>query len=147
MTRFCKAIQGVPSARGLGRADLNFECSTVCPILPGLMGIWQKRLGKMVEHPNQSQPNPGLRAHGDTLSARKMSVSADLLSNQPNLLHLVVWGHPYMTSAKFSGFLTPPPPSVTYRNQLILLLLSAFWGPPLPHPDVIYGSPLTKRTD
>ena len=25
--------------------DLDFECSTVCPILPGLMVIWQKGLG------------------------------------------------------------------------------------------------------
>ena len=50
------SIQGVPSARRLGWVDINFECSTVCLILPGLVGIWQKHLGKMVEHPNQSQP-------------------------------------------------------------------------------------------
>ena len=25
--------------------EMDFECSTVCPILPGLMGIWQKGLG------------------------------------------------------------------------------------------------------
>ena len=30
----------------VGCVNLNFECSTVCPILPGLMGIWQKRLGR-----------------------------------------------------------------------------------------------------
>ena len=47
-------VQGVLSARGLGWVDLNFEGSSVCPILPWLMGIWQKRLGKMVEHTNQS---------------------------------------------------------------------------------------------
>ena len=35
---------GVPSARGLGCDDLNFEWSIVCAILPGLMGIWQKRM-------------------------------------------------------------------------------------------------------
>ena len=29
----------------LGWVDLDFECSAVCPILPGLMGIWQKWLG------------------------------------------------------------------------------------------------------
>ena len=29
----------------LGWVDLDFECSTVCPILPGLKGIWQKWLG------------------------------------------------------------------------------------------------------
>ena len=33
-----------PSARGLGFVDLDFECSTVRPILLGLMGIWQKGL-------------------------------------------------------------------------------------------------------
>ena len=38
-------VQGVPSARGLGWVDLSFVCSTVCLILPGLMGIWQKGLG------------------------------------------------------------------------------------------------------
>ena len=29
----------------LGWVDLNFDYSTVCLILPGLMGVWQKRLG------------------------------------------------------------------------------------------------------
>ena len=42
-------LQGVPCARRLGFVDLDFECSTVCPTLLGLMGIWQKWLGKMVE--------------------------------------------------------------------------------------------------
>ena len=37
--------QGVPCPRKLGFVDLNFECSTVCPTLLGLLGIWQKRLG------------------------------------------------------------------------------------------------------
>ena len=40
-----------------GWVDLDFECSTVCQILPGKMGIRQKRLGKMVEHPNLCQTN------------------------------------------------------------------------------------------
>ena len=48
----------------LGWLDLDFECSTVCPILPGLMGIWQKGLGKTVEHRNPSQPSPGPRPDG-----------------------------------------------------------------------------------
>ena len=39
----------------LGLVEVDFECSNVCPILPGIMGIWQ--LDKMVEHPNQIQPN------------------------------------------------------------------------------------------
>ena len=41
---------------------MNFEFTTAYPILPGLMGIWQKQLGKVVEQQNQSQPNPGPRA-------------------------------------------------------------------------------------
>ena len=40
-----------------------------------------------------------------------------------------------MTSEKFPDFFTPP---VTVTKQLILFLLSAFWGPTA---DVIYGSP------
>ena len=43
---YLRSLQGVPSARALGWIDLDFECSTVCPILTWLMGIWQKRLGK-----------------------------------------------------------------------------------------------------
>ena len=39
------ALQWQPCPRRLRFVDLDFECSTVCPILPGLMGIWQKRLG------------------------------------------------------------------------------------------------------
>ena len=45
----------------LGWVDLYFGCCTVCPNLPWLKVIWQKRpvqMGNMVEHLNQSQPNP-----------------------------------------------------------------------------------------
>ena len=28
----------------LGLVDCDFECSPVCPVLLGLIGIWQKRL-------------------------------------------------------------------------------------------------------
>ena len=52
--KFWKQVQGVPSELRLGFVDLDFECSTVCPTLLGLMGIWQKRLGMMVEHRFQS---------------------------------------------------------------------------------------------
>ena len=45
-------VQGVPSGRGLGWVELNFECSTVCPIMPGLMGTWQKRLGSRIRWRN-----------------------------------------------------------------------------------------------
>ena len=57
-------------------------------------------------------------------------------------------GPPYMTSTNISDFFTPSPLFlVTYRNQLILFLLSAFWGPPPPpsSADVIYGSPHSER--
>ena len=37
--------------------DFDLGCSTVCLIQLGLMGIWQKRLDKMVQHQNQIQPN------------------------------------------------------------------------------------------
>ena len=46
----------------LGWVDLDFECSTVCQILPGL--IMAGQLGKMVEHRNQSHLNQGLRPDG-----------------------------------------------------------------------------------
>ena len=42
-------------------------------------------------------------------------------------------GLPYMTSARFSDFSTPPP-LVTVTNLLILFRSSAFWGHPSPHP-------------
>ena len=34
-------VQVVPSGRRLGLVDLEFDCSTVCPTLPGLVGIGQ----------------------------------------------------------------------------------------------------------
>ena len=44
-----------------------------------------------------------------------------------------VWGLPYVTSAKFSDFLTTSP-LLTVTNQLIVFLSSAIWGhPPSPH--------------
>ena len=43
----------MPCARGMGWVDLN-----------SLMEIWQKRPGKMVEHLNKCQPNPGPQGDG-----------------------------------------------------------------------------------
>ena len=37
---FFSFVQSVPSARGLSWVDFDSECSSVCPILRGLMGIW-----------------------------------------------------------------------------------------------------------
>ena len=51
----------------LGWVDLDFDCSTVCPILLGLVWIWQKWLSTWARWwniPNQSQPNPGLLGDG-----------------------------------------------------------------------------------
>ena len=49
-------------------------------------------------------------------------------------------GLPYLPFAKCSDFFTPSP-FVTYRNQLILLLLSAFWEP---HPPLEFGLHIWK---
>ena len=42
------------------------------------MGIWQKQLAKMLEHPNQSQSNPGQRADGTPCMFVVVSLSASL---------------------------------------------------------------------
>ena len=53
------SVQGVPSELRLGFVDLDFECSTVCPALLGLMGIWQKQLGSLARWWNtQIKVNP-----------------------------------------------------------------------------------------
>ena len=68
-------VQGVPCPRRLGFVDLEFECSTVCPTLLVLMGIWQKRqLGKLVEHRNQSQTNPDLRGHSSVQKSKSLKL-------------------------------------------------------------------------
>ena len=46
----------------LGWVDFHFGCSTLCLVLPGLMGNWQIWLSiraRWWNLPNQSQPNPG----------------------------------------------------------------------------------------
>ena len=42
----------------LGWVDMDFNCSTVCQILLGLVGIWQKRLSKMVDHSKSKSTQP-----------------------------------------------------------------------------------------
>ena len=39
------ARKGCPICSCTYPVVLDFECSTICPIMPGLIGIWQKRLG------------------------------------------------------------------------------------------------------
>ena len=94
--------------RGFRRVDLNFECSTVCPILPGLMGIWQKRLGKMVEHPNQSQPNPGPRADTLYLSYLGCSAESRTHSASPGLLVLSSTHSPRARWGRWAARARPP---------------------------------------
>ena len=36
--------------RDLGWVDFDVSCFTICQVLHGLMGIWRKRLGKIMEH-------------------------------------------------------------------------------------------------
>ena len=50
-----------------GWVDIGFGCFTLCLVLPGLMGIWQKWLSSWARWwniPNQSQPNPGSPGYG-----------------------------------------------------------------------------------
>ena len=52
-------LRGVPSAHGLCWVDLDFDCYTVCLILPGLRGIWLKWLGSWARWWNaQVKVNP-----------------------------------------------------------------------------------------
>ena len=47
----------------MGWVGLDFGCSTLCLVLPGLMGYWQNWLSswaRCLNIPNQSQPNPDL---------------------------------------------------------------------------------------
>ena len=51
----------------LGWVDFEFGCSTLCLVLPGLMGKWQNWLStwsRWGNIPNQSQPNQGLPGDG-----------------------------------------------------------------------------------
>ena len=57
-------IQGVPSARGQGWVNLNFECFANSAWADGNLAEAAGQMGKMVEHPNQNQPNPGPQADG-----------------------------------------------------------------------------------
>ena len=60
------AVQGVPSELRMGFVDLNFDCSSICLTAwaDGNFSEVAGQLGKMVEHRNQSQPNPGLSSLG-----------------------------------------------------------------------------------
>ena len=51
----------------LGWVDFDLGCSTLCLVLPGLMGNWQSWLSSWARWgniPNQSQPNPGSPGYG-----------------------------------------------------------------------------------
>ena len=58
-------VQGVPSARGPGLTlILMFHCLPDSAWSNGNMAVAARQLDMMVEHVNQSQPNPGPRADG-----------------------------------------------------------------------------------
>ena len=59
-------VRGVQSARGLGWVDLDSDEAD------GNLAEAAGQLGKMVEHLNQSQPNPGLRADRDSLYSTRL---------------------------------------------------------------------------
>ena len=54
--------------RDLGLVDFDSCCSTICPVLPGNWAEVAMQLGKMAEHPSQSQSNTGLRAESKNLT-------------------------------------------------------------------------------
>ena len=91
--RTCSQLRGHVVA-DLCWVDLAFECSTVCPILPGLIGNLSeeaRQVGKMVEHRYPSQPNPGPRPDGplykDDRIAKSQSAATPVsqISNMPLL--------------------------------------------------------------
>ena len=51
----------------LGWVDLDFECSTVCPILLRLMGIWQKRARRWNTQIKINQIQPRSTSRWNTL--------------------------------------------------------------------------------
>ena len=56
---FGKLIQGEHHLSDLVWVNFDFGYSTICPILPGHMKVWQNGLSswaRWVEYPNQSQP-------------------------------------------------------------------------------------------
>ena len=53
-------LQGVPYPRGLGLVDLT--CLSNYAWADGNVAEAAGQLGKMLDHPKQSQPNPGPRA-------------------------------------------------------------------------------------
>ena len=59
-------VQGEAVGHGLGLVDLDLGHSTTCPVLSCAradesLNELAVQLGNMVEHLNQSQPNPGPR--------------------------------------------------------------------------------------
>ena len=68
-----RVVQGdfISSETWVGLTLVNL----VSPILLRLMGVWQTRLGKVVEHPSQSQPSPSLRADESPCSYESENVN------------------------------------------------------------------------
>ena len=102
---FSSILQGVSSGCRLSLVDSG--CSAVCPTLPRLVGIWQKWLGKTVEHSNQSQPNTVLWPDGTPCSAISylvalcnLIVSADLFTFYPKSCEGTFWICRFSTASR-----------------------------------------------
>ena len=86
-------VQGGPSARIVGLVgwfDLDFVCSTLCLVLLGLMGNWQKWLSKWAIWWNlrkQSQPNRGPRPVGTPCTSFFRSYVICIFRVQNNSIH------------------------------------------------------------
>ena len=81
-----RKVQGVQFARWLGFVDMDFVCSTVwlTAWAEGNLAEAAGQLVKIVEHNNQSQPNPGLQGHGTPCTSGSFSFkisSPAILSN------------------------------------------------------------------
>ena len=81
-------LQVVSSARGLGWVDLTVPLSVLCclPWADGNLAEAARQLGKMVDQPNQSQPNPGL----DTLYSVATNATCSKLYASPRSLGQVL---------------------------------------------------------
>ena len=91
LTSFCwhenKSSITVQGELRLGFVDLDFECFTVCLTLLGLMGFWQKQLGKMGEHsqPNLARSKSTWEARWTTYKKTQLSIWCQQnSSNQPD---------------------------------------------------------------
>ena len=98
------------------------------------MGIWQKQVGKLVEHRNQSQPNPGQRADGTPCIHRAADPAA--------VVH-VGGGHGLGRRLAALSRVAVAPPALPADVRAAPVHLD---GAPLPLVDVLVRSALREET-